>query len=164
MTEQLPAKKPKEVFYAEIALWLWTTWVCLYGFYQYRGGAAKIEADLEHQVQNYPGLQAFPDVSASIIQQSHDYLAANPLSVPLAILAVYGSGAALATWFILKIGQGKAWARSSFFWTFALQLVWIAVSPFNDRSDYLTDLPDVVLQAYAVYYLYTKPGKSWFKS
>jgi hypothetical protein len=79
------------------------------------------------------------------------------------IVAIYGVLAVISAWIVWKIGAGKNWARKSLLWGFVLEVAWGACPPWHGVLEYLTDLPDVALQGYALYLLYTKPGSGWFR-
>ncbi|MDR3424153.1 MAG: hypothetical protein P4M13_03615 [Alphaproteobacteria bacterium] len=79
------------------------------------------------------------------------------------IVVGYAVVAALSLWFVAKVGAGKKWARSSFLWSFVLQIAWMLCPPYHGVLDYMTDLPDIALQFSALYLLYTEPGRLWFR-
>ena len=142
LISQKPLQKPRNVLYAEWALWVWTTWACLFGMYQ-----------------SWAGL---PQLESQINTESQGMITIAPQTILDWAVVGYLAGAAVSVWFILKIGEGKRWARSSFMWGFALEIVWLAIPPYHGLGDYLTDIPDLALQGYALHLLYTKPGSGWF--
>jgi len=140
-TEKL--EKPHNVRYAEWALWAWTAWACLFGIYQSWINIPEMEKMLNEQLQG-----AFTLDPQLILEMT---------------VAGYGLLAAISAWIVLKIGAGKNWARGSLLGGFALEIAWAAVPPYHGILEYLTDVPDIGLQGYALYLLYAEPGRAWFR-
>jgi hypothetical protein len=135
-------EKPRAVLYAEWALWAWTAWACLFGIYQ--------------------SWIAIPAIEDAITGQLQGMVTLEPKTLLQAIIAGYGAMAVLSVWVVLKIGAGKNWARSSLLWGFVLEAAIAAWPPYHGLLDTLADVPDFGLQGYALYLLYTKPGRDWF--
>jgi len=141
MEDHPPLQKPTNVLYAEWALWIWTAWTCLFGIGQSWLQIPEIETAMTDQLQ---GIFTVP-----------------PRTLLAAIIGCYGVLALASAWVVWKIGIGKNWARKSLLWGFVLEVLWIAVPPYS-LSGFLSDIPDFGLQGYALYLLYTAPGKGWF--
>jgi len=137
-----PPEKPRQVFYAELALWLWTIWTCAYGLYQ----TAPQITEIEDQLVPLQGLVAI-----------------SPQTLWQVMYAAYAAIAVASIWVIVGINRGKHWARSSLWWGFILQFLMEAAPPYHGVREVLTEIPDLGLQIYALVLLYTKPGKGWFK-
>jgi hypothetical protein len=135
--------KPRAVRDAECALWAWTAWTCLFGLYQAWAGLNENLGQLNDYAQ---GL-----------------LAIDPHQMVKAFIAIYLVVAVLSGWIILRISAGHPWARSSFAWGFALEVLMAALPPYHFTWEVLTALPDYGLQIYALYLLYTAPGRDWFQ-
>ena len=142
MTSETKPQKPKPVRYAEWTLWLWTAWVCLFGIYQTPDTIVKIEQAITDQLQGM--------------------ISIDPHQLWEWMIGGYIIGALGSAWFVLKIGEGKHWARSSFLWCFVLEIAWTACSPIQGAAEYIAAIPDFALQAIALYWLYAKPGRNWF--
>jgi len=136
----LPLDKPKAVRNAELALWAWTGWVCLFGLYQTWTEISWIEAILNSQL---PGMVAL-----------------TPQALMVASGAVYAAVALTMGWVVVKIGRGKNWARSSLLVGFILDAIFTLSPPYRDVLK--TALPELGLQIYALFLLYTAPGSGWF--
>jgi hypothetical protein len=136
--------KPRNVLYAEWALWAWTVWICLSGIYQVWSELPEIEQMMSDALQGVYTMQ--------------------PRALLEMTIAGYGLLALLSAWIIVKIGAGKHWARGSLLWGFGLQAVCIAFPPYRGISEYLADIPDLGLQGIAIFLLYTRPGRGWFAS
>lgn len=95
-------------------------------------------------------------------EQLQGALTVAPETLLQVTLAVYALLALTLVWFVFKIGQGKPWARTSLLLSFALQALWTAAPPYHGAAEYLPDVPDLGLQIYALYLLYTWPGRAWF--
>jgi hypothetical protein len=136
--------KPIAVVYAERSLWIWLAWTCLYGAYQAWG----------------PGSHA----GAEIAEQFQDIIAITPGAMQSLTVVAYVLAALSVAWLVVKIGDGKTWARRSLLVTFILEVLWAVGQPSAGLMDYLTDVPDLGLQAFALYQLYTAPSRQWFKA
>lgn len=74
---------------------------------------------------------------------------------------------ALIGFFVVKIGQGKNWARIVFVVIFVLGVV---PAIFTWRSEFarspllgILSIVQDALQATALYFIFTSPGKEWFR-
>jgi hypothetical protein len=74
----------------------------------------------------------------------------------------YATLALTMVWIVLKIGAGKRWARSSLLLGFILDVLYTLPPPHQEILGYLTDVPDLGLQIYALVMLYTAPVSGWF--
>ena len=135
-------EKPKSVLYAVCALTAWTAWICLYGIFETWRSLPEVQAMIDQQLQG-----AFVVETKTMLQIT---------------VAVYGLVAATLAWVVYKLGQGKKWARASLLFSFAVQALWTLAPPYHGVMTYLPDVPDLGLQAYALYLLYTWPGRTWF--
>ena len=142
MTVKLEPKKPKTIFYAEWALWGWTAWICLFGIYQ--------------------SLVSLPGIKTMMDEQLQGMISFELKDMRLFVIASYLAMALTLVWFVFKIGQGKRWARTSLLIGVVLQALYIVMSPYQGMLNYLPDVPDIGLQVYALYLLYTWPGRTWF--
>jgi len=136
-------KKPKNVTYAERALYGWTAWTTLFGIYQ-----------------TYTGLA---ELATQITEQSSGLVSISPSALLQCAIAGYIAIALISVWIIYEIHKGKHWARSSFLWGFIFQILMFGLPPYHPPLEYLTSIPDITLQIYALYLLYTWPGENWFK-
>ncbi len=136
--------KPKTVFKAELALWLWTAWVCLYGLYDTRNSIPELEQSLDEQLQGA--------------------ITIAPETIMHGAIAGYAIIAVISIWVIVKIGAGKHWARSSFIWGLGFQILTTLMPPYHGLKEHISDIPDLGLQLYAAYLLYTMPAKAWFEA
>jgi len=143
LTDQDQQEKPRTVLYAEWILWLWTAWACLFGIYE--------------------TWQSIPEIESAISEQLQDLITVKPSTLLEVTVASYTMLAALSAWVVVKIGEGKNWARSTLLWGFVLEVLWMAVPPYHTILEYLTDGPDIILQISALYLLYRWPGNAWFK-
>jgi hypothetical protein len=138
------AKTPNQVLYAEIALWLWTVYTCLNGIYE--------------------TWRQIPTIEEAINTQLQGMIAIDPNNMLIMAIVGYGLLAIVSCWFIVKIGQGRPWARNSLLWGVLLQIVIIAVPPYHDAPlDYLNDIPDLGLQICALNLLYGAAARPWFE-
>ncbi|MGB9152746.1 MAG: hypothetical protein WCD70_06630 [Alphaproteobacteria bacterium] len=170
MINEHTLRKPKNVIYAVQTLWAWTAWVFFVS-----GGVALIRipeikksmgdqlADMNGQLSGISDVMPeAADMLSGMTVQMQKILAIDTLTLAALTIVRYGLEAAVALWFITKIGAGKNWARSSLLWCCLLEAAWIACSPLEGFADYLTDIPDLAFQAGAIYLLYTRPGRDWF--
>ncbi|MEJ0063141.1 MAG: hypothetical protein WDO70_08050 [Alphaproteobacteria bacterium] len=138
----LPSDKPKNVLYAELALWAWTVWMCVCGIYQ--------------------AWVSIGDLEKMIAEQLQGMIEVDPESLMWTAVIGYAMLGAGSAWIVLKIGEGKNWARISVVLSFALDAIWTAMPPYRETLYYLLAVPDIGLQIYALYLLYTWPGRAWF--
>ncbi len=136
--------KPQNVRHAEVALWVWTAWTCLFGLYQSWGDIPEMEQAINDQLQGA--------------------ITADPHTLLEWIVAAYVGIAVTSAWVTIKIGAGQHWARSSLVWGFILEFIFVAWPPHHWMKDIAAAIPDLGLQIYALYMLYTKPGSDWFET
>lgn len=135
-------QKPKDVRTAELILWAWTAWVSLYGIiYTYSHA---------------------PQLAQSIIDQTQGLVALDPDDIRPVAIGGYTFIAILSGWFVFKLGHGKHWARSSFLWSFVLQALTTLAPPYHPLMEYMSDIPDLGLQAFAMVLLYKWQSTEWF--
>lgn len=147
--------KPKAVLKAEYALITWTAWTCIYGIYDAWTTLPQVTDALKTQM---PG-------------QLPDMLNVSPQTMMQWTIGYYALVALVSFLFIIMIGKGKRWARSSFLWGFLLEVLcsgtWMALAVFSGSPpsflDWAAYVPDLGLQIYALWMLYTWPGERWFK-
>jgi hypothetical protein len=137
----VPSDKPNAVRNAQWALWVWTGWICLFGLYQSWTDIPWIEAMLNSQLQGTVAL--------------------TPSSLMVASGAGYAAMALTMGWLIVKIGAGRNWARISLLVSFALDAIYTLWPPYHGTLR--TALPDLGLQIFALFLLYTAPGSAWFR-
>jgi hypothetical protein len=135
-------QKPRAVLYAELALWAWTAWFCLYGILETWRGIPELEQALGDQLQGMISIAPGTLLAGTIIG--------------------YALLSALSAWIVFEIGKGKHWARSSLLWGIGLEIVTIVIPPYHPLLEYLSSIPDLGLQIYAAHLLYTPPGSGWF--
>ena len=97
-----------------------------------------------------------------IDEQLQGLISITPATLTEATIGVYALAAATSIWVIIKIGAGKGWARTSLVINFVLDFLWCAAPPYHGAWELLTYVPDLGLQSYALYLLYTWPGERWF--
>ena len=136
----MQSAKPRVVLYAQIALWIWTAWTCLFGMYQ--------------------AWRSLPEIENTIAEQSQGMIAVPTRLLQEFIVGGYAGLAPVLLLVVFGIGAGNKVARASIAW---LSLLWAFFSPFHEGADYLTDIPDIGLQSIALYFLYTQPGAAWFQ-
>lgn len=124
--------------WAEWVLWAWTAWLCGVGLYQTLnpGAASK---DLISQLQGI--VEIAPE-------QLRTFLITAYVVVGISMVLL-----------VFQIGAGKRWARGSLLFSFVVQGLYVAQA---DSSEYLTNAPDLIFQAVAVWLLFTDPGRRWF--
>ncbi|WP_284948119.1 hypothetical protein [Acidisoma cladoniae] len=66
----------------------------------------------------------------------------------------------VAVW---ELGFGRRWARIWFLLNFAVDTIWTFAPPYHGYAVLLRAMPDLGLQAVAVYLLYASPGRLWFE-
>lgn len=135
-------QKPKTVIYAEWALGAWTAWFCLFGLYQ--------------------SWAAMPGLQKMMNEQLQGMIIIAPGTILKITISFYAFMAMTLVYLIYKIDQGKNWARVSLLLNLAAQLLLTVIPPYKTAFEYLPDIPDLGLQAYALYLLYTWPGRAWF--
>ena len=133
-------EKPAAVARAEAVLWIWTAWTLALGLYQTWASGAGLDKTVTDQLQ---GLVTIP-----------------PGALQEVVSTGYVLMAVSMAWVIAKIGGGKDWARGSLLLSFVVEALWVMNQP--GPLDYLADVPDFVLQIYALTLLYTRPGRDWF--
>ena len=98
-----------------------------------------------------------------ITEQAQGLFAASPQILLQATIGGYAVLAVISGWIVFRIGAGKKWSRASFLVGFVLDVLWTASPPYRGIVEYLTDVPNLGLQSYAMYLLYTWPGYTWFE-
>jgi hypothetical protein len=144
--------KPRVIVKAEYALLTWTAWTCFYGIYDAWTTIPEVE--------NLMGSQLQGQFSLGIDNKTMMEWTA----------AMYAVVAVVSIWFIYKMGKGKSWARSSFFWSFACEaacsVLWVGLAILSGTppsfKDWVAYIPDYGLQIYALCLLYGGDGKRWF--
>jgi hypothetical protein len=111
----------------------------------------------------YQSWLSIPEIEQLISGQLADIITLDSKTLLEIIIVGYGLMAVASAWVVFKIGAGKHWARSSLMWGFALEVAWTACPPYHGVMDFLTGAPDIIMQGYALYLLYTKPGCEWFQ-
>ena len=144
MSLDIPLQKPKAILNAERALWLWTIWMCVFGIFQ-----TKAE---------------IPDIEETLTTQLQGMVSITPQAMLVTTVCGYAALALISIWIIFKIGAGKNWSRASLLGGFALDLICTLWPPYHDMTGYLTDIPDLGLQIFAITMLYTAPGSLWFQT
>ena len=134
--------KPDAVRYAVWALSAWTAWVCLYGSYE----TWKIMPQLQEMIATELRGQVLIS-TATILKITFSFYAMMALSM---------------VWIIYKIDQGKNWARISMLISLILQVVVFIISPNESVRELLPLVPDIGLQFYANFMLFSESGKIWF--
>jgi uncharacterized membrane protein len=79
------------------------------------------------------------------------------------IIVFYVIVAIVSVRIIWWIGARNRWARSSLLLSFIADAVWTLAPPYHGFSGYLLAVPDLGLQAVAIYLLYASPGRLWFE-
>lgn len=142
MTIDQQPEKPKNVRRAEWILWGWTAFTCLLGSYQ--------------------TWASIPELEKALMDQAQGQVLVSPDAMLAAGVGGYLLVAATSAWIILRIAEGKNWARLSLLLGLVVEILWTAVFFPSGISEYLSDALDFGLQIYAVYLLYTRPGSGWF--
>ncbi len=146
MEKPLPSyqtpEKPQAVRHAQWTLSAWTAWLCLFGIYQ-----------------SWRDLEKFEDILATQLQGMISISATTMMEITVACYALI---ALSLVWIILKIGQGKNWARLSILVNLVFQALWTMIPSDHGLLGYLPSVPDLGLQMYALYLLYTADGRTWF--
>jgi hypothetical protein len=136
-------QKPTSIRHAEIALWLYIIWAGCYG--------------------TFDMLRQLPQIEDVISTQLSDFVSFSPEFLRKSVLAGSAIFVVVSAFVLLRIGAGKQWARSTTLWGFVLSMFFMAVPPYKEPLEYATDVPSVLLQTYALWLLYTSPGKIWFR-
>ena len=134
--------KPRSIVRSERALWIWAAWTCIWGAYE------------TFHPTLLPGQTTANPLLDALIVPSETFQS-------LAI-AGYALTAASIAWIAVKIGTAHKWARVTLLIGFVLQIFWVTDRSSYSAADYRANAPDLVLQCYALYLLYTKPGRDWF--
>jgi hypothetical protein len=143
LTTPQPYAKPDDVRNAEWILWAWIVWTCVFGIIQTWLNIPAIEQALNDQLQGMISIA--------------------PGSMMKMTVAGYGFLAIVSGWFVVKLGQGRQWARSSVLWSYVLQAALLVAPPYPAPVEYLGDVPDLGLQSVAVYLLYRQSSHVWFE-
>ena len=142
MHNPIKSSNPRPILYAQWALYAWIVWTCLFGICQ--------------------TWAEIPEIKSAMGDQLEGVLPINPDQILMGAIAGYTALALFTFWFAWEIGRAKKWARSSFLWGFILQAVWTFCPPYHPILTYLSDVPDLGFQAYALYLLYSKQANRWF--
>lgn len=143
MTNRPKQEKPQGVLRAEWALWAWTLWACLSGVHE--------------------TWSQIPDIEQAMGDQLQGMISIEPNNLLAVAIGGYAGLALVSVWFIYKIGQGKNWARNSALWSFIIQVGILLIPPYNPLPQYLSDVPDLGLQIYALGQLYNNQSCNWFE-
>ena len=122
-------------------LWAWTAWVTGVGIYQ-SGNSIQSAKDLVERLQIT--------------------LPFNPEALQAAVIAGYVVSAVFLAWMVLKIGEGRRWARTSLVLSFAFDAVTTGMPPYHGTIGVLLAAADLGPQAIAVFLLHTLPGRLRF--
>jgi hypothetical protein len=79
------------------------------------------------------------------------------------IVVFYLVTAAFSVWAVWELGLGRRWARIGFLLNFAVDAIWTFAPPYHGGAVFLWAVPDLGLQALAMYVLYSSPGRHWFE-
>ena len=142
MAKTWKPEKPKEISYALWALGAWAAWLFFFGVYQTWVGLPALQALINEPLQGVISVES-------------------RLMLEMAV-ATYGMVALSLVWVAYKVNQGKRWARTTLLVSFVLEVLWIIMPPYHGWADYLSDVPDLGLQLYALYLMLTWPGRTWF--
>ena len=134
--------KPKRVQYAEWALLTWTVWTSVFGIYN--------------------GWLSIPEIEKTINEDFQGAVTVAPSTLMQGTIGIYILVILISLVVIWGIGRGKHWGRSSLLWGVGLQALCVLLPPYHGMLEYCEDVPDLGLQFYAVYLLYTWPGDAWF--
>lgn len=134
--------KPQAILHAQWALSAWAAWLCLFGIYQ-----------------SYRDLEEFEALMATQFQGLISISATTMMQISVACYALIALSLVLV---ILKIGQGKNWARLSILVNLIFQALWTMMPSDQGLLGFLPSVPDLGLQTYALYLLYTADGRTWF--
>jgi hypothetical protein len=138
----IPIQRPIEIKRAQLILWAWTAWTCLYGLYQTINGTSGTDA-------------MFGQALSAIVEIP-------PGTMRTAIIIAYAAVALGMFGVIAQIGHGRRWARVTLLISFIFEILLFAGPPDGGALGYLALVPDLGLQAAALYLLYTSPGRNWF--
>ncbi len=134
-------ERPTAINRAQWVLWAWTAWMCLFGVYQ---------------------LWTLPTGFEDVVQQFQSTTGIATGSLRTVGLGFYALVLVSMVTLILQIGAGRRWARFMLLVSFILEAVWV-VGQLDFSADQLADVPDLLFQIYALYLIYTAPGRDWFK-
>jgi hypothetical protein len=141
--DYVTANPRKAVQAAERILWAWTAWVTGLGIYQSGTSVQSAEKLVtDHLLATMPF---------------------NPEALQVVVITGYVVTAGFLVWMVLKIGEGKGWARTSLALNFAFDAFSTAVPPYHGISGLLTAVADLGPQAVAAYLLYSLPGRLSFQ-
>jgi hypothetical protein len=133
----------KAVRVSEVILWAWTAWVTGLGIYQ-----------------SGTSVQSTEKLIADHLSVKMPF---NSETLQLVVIAGYVLTAGFLAWMVLKIGEGKGWARTSLALNFAFDAFSTVMPPYHGTSGLLMAAADLGPQAVAAYLLYTLPGRLSFQ-
>ncbi|WP_159014072.1 hypothetical protein [Acidisoma sp. S159] len=139
----MTANPRKAVRAAELILWAWTAWVTGLGIYQ---SGTSVQSTEKLITDHLPMTMPF-----------------NPEALQMVVIAGYIVTAGFLAWMVLKIGEGRGWARTSLALNFAFDAFSTAMPPYHGISGLLMAVADLGPQAVAAYLLYTPPGRLSFQ-
>jgi hypothetical protein len=137
------ANPPKAGRAAERILWAWTAWVTGLGIYQ-----------------SGTSVQSMEKLIADHLPMTMPF---NPEALQGAVIAGYVISAEFLAWMVLKIGEGRRWARTSLLLSFVFDAVSTGMPPYHGVSGILLAAADLGPQTIAVFLLYTLPGRIKFQ-
>lgn len=105
----MTANPPKAGRAAERILWAWTAWVTGLGIYQ-----------------SGTSVQSMEKLIADHLPMTMPF---NPEALQVAVVAGYVVTAGFLAWMVLKIGEGKGWARTSLALNFGFDVFSTALPP-----------------------------------
>ncbi|HAX90888.1 MAG TPA: hypothetical protein DCY07_01585 [Rhodospirillaceae bacterium] len=139
---QWKIERPETIRHAVWMLAGWTGWICLFGIYQ-----AWVQ---------YPAIQ---EMMAVQLQGMISIDFQTWMSVTVGTYVVL---AASMAWILKKLFIGRNWTRYCIAFNLLITAAAPALSPAQSSVEYMALVPDLGLQAYAVYLLFSWPGRTWF--
>jgi hypothetical protein len=127
---------------AEWVLWAWAAWVTGLGIYQ-SGNSIRTAKDMMER------LQITLPFSAEALQGT--------------AIAGYVVSAVFLAWMVLKIGEGRRWARTGLLLSFACDAASTGLPPYHGVNGILLAAADLGPQAMAAFLIYTSPGRLMFE-
>lgn len=132
---------PENVAHAVRILWLWLLFLAFSGVYE--------------------GWASAPPLAAQLAQVMPEF-AVSERTLFYAITGGYIFVAATMIGVVIKTARGKNWGRITLALSFLLDLAISGVSSYDGIVDYIITAVDIALQAYALWLLFTGPGRAWF--
>ncbi len=149
MLYQSKPSKPGNIYAAEAALMLWTFWACVFGIIDTQRSMGDINQIL--------------DQLSGVLETEPGSMITSQQLMKIAYVS-YALIAAVSVYFVRKLDQGKEWARSSFLWGLIIQVGIMLFPPYKQPLEYITDIPDIGLQIFAMTQLYCEASNRWFDS